>query len=86
MYQVKAYGATAADSPIAPLTIDRRDVTPADVKIDILYCGICHSDLHFARAEWDLMAPIYPCVPGHEIVGRVAEVGADVSNFKVGEI
>ena len=86
MYQAKAYGATAADSPIAPLVIDRRDVLPVDVRIEILFCGICHSDLHFARSEWDVMPPIYPCVPGHEIVGRVAEVGAEVKNFKVGDI
>lgn len=86
MYQAKAYGATAADSPIAPLSIDRRDVLPVDVRIDILFCGICHSDLHFARSEWDVMPPIYPCVPGHEIVGRIAEVGAEVKNFKVGDI
>jgi uncharacterized zinc-type alcohol dehydrogenase-like protein len=86
MSEAKAYGATAADSPIVPLTINRRDVTPAEVKIDILYCGICHSDLHFVRSEWDAMPPIYPAVPGHEIVGRVAEVGSDVKNFKVGDL
>ena len=86
MYQVKAYGATAADSPIAELTIPRRDVLTTDVKIDILFCGICHSDVHFARAEWDAMAPIYPCVPGHEIVGRVAQIGSDVKGFKVGDV
>src|SRR5215207_500472 len=86
MYNIKACGATAADSPIAKLTIPRRDVTPSDVKIDILYCGICHSDLHFARSEWDVMPPIYLCVPGHEIVGRVAEVGANVKNFKTGDL
>ncbi len=86
MYQAKAYGATAADSPIAPLTINRRDVLPDDVKIDILYCGICHSDLHFARSEWEGMAPIYPAVPGHEIVGRVLEVGSGVKDFKVGDL
>ncbi|MEQ1762951.1 MAG: NAD(P)-dependent alcohol dehydrogenase [Pyrinomonadaceae bacterium] len=86
MYQVKAYGATAADSPIEALTIPRRGVLASDVKIDILFCGICHSDVHFARAEWDVMAPIYPCVPGHEIVGRVAEVGSDVKGFTVGDV
>ena len=86
MYHVKAYGATAADSPIEALTIPRRDVLASDVKIDILFCGICHSDVHFARAEWDVMPPIYPCVPGHEIVGRVAEVGSDVTGFKLGDL
>jgi alcohol dehydrogenase (NADP+) len=86
MYQAKAYGATAADSPIAPLTINRREVAPVDVRIEILYCGICHSDLHFVRSEWDVMPPIYPAVPGHEIVGRVAEVGNEVKNFKVGDV
>src|SRR5205085_5547297 len=58
-----------------------------DVRIDILFCGICHSDLHYARNEWaDVMPTIYPCVPGHEIIGRVAEVGSDVTKFKAGEI
>ena len=86
MYNVKAYGATAADSPIVPLTIPRRDLLPTDVKIEILFCGICHSDLHFARSEWDAMAPVYPCVPGHEIVGRVAEVGPEVADFSAGDM
>lgn len=86
MNQVKAYGATSPTSSIEPLTIPRRDVLAGDVKIDILFCGICHSDVHFARSEWDVMAPIYPCVPGHEIVGRVAEVGSDVTGFKAGDV
>ncbi len=86
MFEVKAYGATAADSPIAPLTIPRRDLLANDVKIDIQYCGICHSDLHFIRSEWDVMPPVYPAVPGHEIVGRVAEVGSDVAGVKVGDV
>lgn len=86
MFEVKAYGATAADSPIVPLTIPRRDVLANDVKIDIEFCGICHSDLHFVRSEWDAMAPVYPAVPGHEIVGRVAEVGTDVTGVKVGDL
>ncbi len=86
MYSIKAYGATSATAPIAPMTIDRRDLTPTDVKIAIRYCGICHSDLHYARNEWaDVMATIYPCVPGHEIIGRVTEVGSAVSRFKVGD-
>ncbi len=86
MFEIKAYGATAADKPLEGLTIPRRDVQAGDVKIDIQYCGICHSDLHFVRGEWDAMPPIYPAVPGHEIVGRVIEVGADVKNFKVGDV
>ena len=86
MYNAKAYGATSADSSIAPLTIPRRELLPTDLKIDILFCGICHSDLHYARNEWsDVMPTIYPCVPGHEIVGRVSEVGADVTKFNVGD-
>ena len=84
---VKAYGATSPTSPIAPLNIERRRLTPSDVKIEILYCGICHSDLHYARNEWaDVMATIYPCVPGHEIVGKVVEVGPAVSKFKAGDV
>jgi uncharacterized zinc-type alcohol dehydrogenase-like protein len=84
---VKAYGATSPTSPIAPLSIERRRLTPSDVKIEILYCGICHSDLHYARNEWaDVMATIYPCVPGHEIIGKVVEVGPGVSKFKAGDV
>lgn len=86
MFETKAFGARAADKPLEPMTIPRRDLLADDVKIEILYCGICHSDLHFARSEWDVMAPVYPCVPGHEIVGRVAETGAEVKNFKVGDV
>ena len=80
---VSAYGNPSAAAPLAPLTIDRRPTGPTDVKIDILYCGICHSDLHQARNEWK--NTLYPCVPGHEILGTVSEVGADVSKFKVGD-
>lgn len=86
MFEVKAYGAAAAISPIVPLTIPRRDLLANDIKIDIQYCGICHSDLHFVRSEWDVMPPVYPAVPGHEIVGRVAEVGSDVTGVKVGDL
>jgi uncharacterized zinc-type alcohol dehydrogenase-like protein len=87
MYSIKAYGATSPTSPIAPLTIDRRGLMPSDVKIEILCCGICHSDLHYARNEWsDVMATIYPCVPGHEIVGRVVELGSAVTGFEVGDL
>lgn len=83
-YRVKAYSATSADSPLAPATIDRREPLENDVKIEILYCGVCHSDLHFARNEWG--ATEFPAVPGHEIVGRIVEVGAKVTKFKVGDL
>ncbi|MCE5361452.1 MAG: alcohol dehydrogenase catalytic domain-containing protein, partial [Acidithiobacillus sp.] len=76
MTQVKAYAAQNAQSPLAPLTIERRDLHPDDVQIQILYCGVCHSDLHTARNEWH--NTIYPAVPGHEIVGRVTAVGSAV--------
>jgi uncharacterized zinc-type alcohol dehydrogenase-like protein len=80
----KSYGARTATSALAPLAIARRAPTPADVEIDILFCGVCHSDLHQARNEWH--NTVYPCVPGHEIVGRVTRVGADVTNFKEGDL
>ncbi len=71
MYQTKAYSAASKTSPLAESNIPRRDVTERDVQIDILYCGICHSDLHYARDEWhDAMPAVYPCVPGHEIIAR----------------
>ena len=79
----KAYGATAADQPVAALAIERRAPGAHDVQIDIAYCGVCHSDLHTVRSEWP--GTLYPCVPGHEIVGRVTAVGSDVSGFKVGD-
>ena len=80
MYEAKAYSAASATSALAPDTIQRRDTTEQDVQIDILFCGICHSDLHYARDEWhDFMPAVYPCVPGHEIVGRVVSVGAAVT-------
>ena len=84
---VQAFGATAADAALAPLEIPRRAPTSTDVRIDILYCGICHSDLHQVRNEWESALPtVYPCVPGHEIVGRVAEVGSNVTRFKEGDL
>jgi uncharacterized zinc-type alcohol dehydrogenase-like protein len=87
MYQAKAYSATSATSPLAPATISRRELTDSDVQIEILFCGICHSDLHTVRNEWkDLVATVYPCVPGHEIVGRVTSVGSAVTRFKVGDL
>lgn len=81
---IKAYGTTAAEAPLNQLNIDRRKPTPHDVEIDILFCGVCHSDLHTARNEW--RGTMYPCVPGHEIVGRVKSVGGHVSKFKVGDL
>ncbi len=79
----QAYGAHAADKPIEALAIERRAPGPQDVQIDIAYCGICHSDLHTVRGEW--AGTLYPCVPGHEIVGHVTAVGSDVGKFKVGD-
>ena len=86
-YNAKAYSAAGATSPLAATTIPRREPTDHDVQIDILFCGICHSDLHYARDEWhDFMPTVYPCVPGHEIVGRVEGVGPGVTKFKAGDI
>lgn len=84
MIKSKAYAATDAHSPLRPFEITRRDAGPEDVEIEILYCGVCHSDLHTARNEWK--NTIYPSVPGHEIVGRVKSVGSAVKNFKVGNL
>ncbi len=81
---IAAYAAPSATSPLGPHTIMRREPTPTDVAIDILYCGVCHSDLHIARNEWG--GTQYPCVPGHEILGRVSNVGSKVTKFKVGDI
>jgi uncharacterized zinc-type alcohol dehydrogenase-like protein len=87
MPNAKAYAASSATSPLAPITIARRDPTANDVQIEILFCGICHSDLHQVRNEWSgVMPTIYPCVPGHEIVGRVTKVGSGVTKFKAGDI
>src|SRR2546425_3059930 len=87
MYNTKAYSAASATSPLARTTIARRDPTERDVQIEILFCGICHSDLHQVRNEWSgVMPTVYPCVPGHEIVGRVTKVGSAVSNFKPGDL
>ncbi|HVK48413.1 MAG TPA: NAD(P)-dependent alcohol dehydrogenase [Pseudobacter sp.] len=83
-FNVKAYGTDAADAPLAQLDIHRREVLPKDVEIDILFCGVCHSDLHVARSDWG--PSTYPVVPGHEIVGRVTKVGKDVTKFKVGDL
>jgi uncharacterized zinc-type alcohol dehydrogenase-like protein len=81
---VKAYSAASATSLLAASTISRREPTASDVRIEILYCGVCHSDLHFARNEWNFTQ--YPAVPGHEIIGRVAAIGSGVKKFKIGEI
>jgi uncharacterized zinc-type alcohol dehydrogenase-like protein len=87
MYKTKAYSAASAASPLAHTTIPRRDPTPHDVQIEILFCGICHSDLHSVRNEWSEFAPtVYPIVPGHEIVGRVTKVGAAVKKLKPGDL
>ena len=86
-YKVKAYSAGSATSPLASGTIARRDPTEQDVQIEILFCGVCHSDLHSARNEWsEFMPTVYPIVPGHEIVGRVTKVGSGVSKFKAGDL
>ncbi len=87
MFNAKAYSATSATSPLASTTIPRRDTTDRDVQIEILFCGICHSDLHTVRNEWSSIMPtVYPVVPGHEIVGRVTTVGAAVIRFKSGDL
>ena len=79
----KAYGAYAGDMPLEPIDIQRRAPGPRDVQVDIKYCGVCHSDLHTVRSEWP--GTLYPCVPGHEIVGHVTAVGAEVKGFKAGD-
>ena len=77
------YAAQSAASPLAPFPFERRSLRPNDVAMDVLYCGVCHSDLHMARNDWGWS--FYPLVPGHEIVGRVTEVGAEVKTYKVGD-
>lgn len=87
MYNAKAYAAAGATSSLASTTVARRDPTEHDVQVEILFCGICHSDLHQVRDEWKSVMPtVYPCVPGHEIVGRVTRVGSAVTNFKTGDL
>ncbi len=81
---IRAYGMNQATTPLAPLGIRRREPQPTDIELDILYCGVCHSDLHTARGEWG--GAMYPCVPGHEIVGRVTRIGAKVTKLKVGDL
>jgi uncharacterized zinc-type alcohol dehydrogenase-like protein len=84
MPKISAYAAASARAPLAPVSIDRREPGSHDVLIEILYCGVCHSDIHQARDEWG--GAMFPMVPGHEIVGRVAQVGASVTRFAVGDI
>jgi uncharacterized zinc-type alcohol dehydrogenase-like protein len=84
MFATKGYATHAADQPLKPFSFERRDPTPRDVQIEILFCGICHSDLHIARNEWG--GTTYPCVPGQEIVGRVVKVGREVKKFKEGDL
>jgi alcohol dehydrogenase (NADP+) len=85
MIQVKAYAAHDARSPLVPYSFERRELRPHDVLVDILYSGVCHSDLHQVRDEWKGMDPVYPMVPGHEIVGKVIGVGSQVAKFKEGD-
>src|SRR5579863_9183009 len=83
MFPVKGYAAQNPKTPLAPFNFERRELGPHDVLIDITYCGVCHSDIHMARDEWG--GAMYPLVPGHEIVGKVAKVGAAVKKFKIGD-
>jgi uncharacterized zinc-type alcohol dehydrogenase-like protein len=85
-YKAEAYAAASASSPLGPTTIPRRNPGEHDVQIKILFCGICHSDLHTVRNEWSAMPTVYQCVPGHEIVGRVTKVGSSVTKFRPGDI
>ncbi|RZJ73086.1 NAD(P)-dependent alcohol dehydrogenase [Flavobacterium sp.] len=82
--KAKGYAAQTAETPLAPWEFERRDLKPHDVQFDILFCGVCHSDLHQARGEWG--GEIFPMVPGHEIVGKVVAVGSEVTKFKVGDL
>src|ERR1039458_8125944 len=82
--QTNSYAAQSATTPLAPFRFQRRDPGAHDVQIQILYCGVCHSDVHTVRNEWH--GTTYPCVPGHEIIGRVLKIGADVKKFKEGDL
>jgi len=82
--KTRAYGTPAADQTLGPMWIERRELGPHDVLIDVLFCGVCHSDIHQARAEWG--KAIFPMVPGHEVIGRVARVGAEVTRLKLGQL
>jgi len=86
-YEARAYAASSASSGLAPAAIRRRDLRPQDVQLEVLFCGVCHSDLHQVRNEWQKTMPtVYPCVPGHEVVGRVAKVGGAVRKLKEGDL
>ena len=80
---VKAFGTQASDAPLKPMNIERREATAKDIEIEILYCGVCHSDLHTARNDWG--GTMYPAIPGHEIVGKITKVGSEVTKLKVGD-
>ena len=82
--EARAYAAPSAAARLTPFRFERRDPGPHDVQIEILYCGVCHSDLHSARAEWEGI--VFPLVPGHEIIGRVVKVGAEVTKHKAGDL
>lgn len=84
MTKTLAYAAQSATTPLGPFTLERREPGPHDIQIDILFCGVCHSDIHTARNEWK--GSVYPVVPGHEIVGRITKIGKDVKEFKVGDL
>src|SRR5476651_2315895 len=84
MIKTKGYAGQSATTPLVPFSFERRDPGPLDVQIEILFCGVCHSDLHTARNEWH--GTTYPCVPGHEIVGKVVKVGNQVKKFKTGDL
>jgi alcohol dehydrogenase (NADP+) len=87
MYKAKAYSASSSTSPLAATSIQRREPGERDVQLEILFCGVCHSDLHQVRDQWrDALPTVYPCVPGHEIVGRVTKVGSAVTKLKVGDL
>ena len=86
MTSVRAFAAPSASEALAATSIERREVGPTDVEIEIKYCGVCHSDLHTARNEWDVWPTVYPCVPGHEIVGQISKTGNQVNNFKEGDL
>jgi uncharacterized zinc-type alcohol dehydrogenase-like protein len=86
MYNAKAFSAASATSPLARTRVNRRDPSEHDVQIEILFCGVCHSDVHQVRNEWSASPTVYPIVPGHEIVGRVTKVGPAVSRFKPGDL
>ena len=83
-FTVKAFGASSKESDLEEMNIERREVTSNDVEIEILYCGVCHSDLHTARNDWG--GTKYPSVPGHEIIGKITKIGNDVTKFKIGDL